>query len=208
MKLLKNWYWKGWFILIEQPKMKWAGGAVWPIVRIKDKDFLITLKHEKAHLFSQLSIGIPIFLIVGFFLWPSPWIILAFFLMSLPWLALYLVLHLIYGYSKNPLERYAEALENAQAKWRWFGFVKYFNGTADFNKQIKGLEGKVERRDKLINELMVEKNSLKSDNEFLRKRKGELVIQRDEAFDKVVELEEATDILQKENKALKEELKS
>lgn len=127
MKLFKNWYWRGywWFILIEAPKMKSLGGAVWPIIRIRHRYLhLRTLRHEKVHLKSQISIGILPFIALCIFAW-SPWVILYFFLMSLPWLILYGIFHLFYGYTNNPFERYAEAVEAGDDKWRFLGFLKY-----------------------------------------------------------------------------------
>ena len=100
MKLFKNWYWKGWYILIEVPTMKSLGGAIWPIMRIQDKDDKNTIKHEESHLKTALS------------------------LLMLMWGVLYLLFWLFYGYNDNPFERYARAAEK-DLKWEFLGWLGY-----------------------------------------------------------------------------------
>jgi hypothetical protein len=100
-KLFKNWYWKGWYFLIEAPKMKASGGAVWPIVRVQDITDEKTIKHEEAHLKTELS------------------------LLMVIWGILYLIFWATYGYAKNPFERYADDQEEG-AEWVFFGWMNYF----------------------------------------------------------------------------------
>jgi len=98
--LFKNWYWKGWYWLIEAPEMKALGGAVWPMVRIRDITDEKTLKHEEAHIKTEIS------------------------LLMVIWGFLYLSFWIIYGYKRNPFEQYADAQEEG-ASWKFLGWMFY-----------------------------------------------------------------------------------
>ena len=89
-----------WYFTWHRPNMKALGGAFWPVMAIKVKDDIKTIKHEETHMIGQLL------------------------MLLLPWIVLYGMFHLLYGYNNNPFERWATAVENG-TKFHPYGFINY-----------------------------------------------------------------------------------